>query len=987
MEKVNSSNPKPRRLKGQTWQVEEMMGIFLVILIFGGVVLVIIAGWGGLGNMLNDFCQKNPTWCGASKAADSDYRIAKASSDALFIAINCIANPADCRSDCSDSNGCTFDPNNLVIQAGLFGTVSASDQDDIVTLKCVEDAYYDVDDVYEFLPSSLDDAQSICNDWCTIEDKCEPTESRHVYLDELYRKDHVLGCSCSFLDDEGKLRTRIQKTYGFDIEDVISECREYFSDERWIILGSTPEPDDIYIGNCEEFSISEDSAAREFYDRKLEDSDSESYYTSGKECTCNLYENQGDTVPVTSYPVYGLDIESIHSPVVRCSKDQANMDSSGSKAEDYSLSGCKDFGGELIYYKEGDSGAQGPLLHKCQERTIDCTITNFQLPQEVSNADEWIGGFGDPLFLVYWQAFPPGEDADWEGMATWTKGLTTVTFGAMCIYGIIKGARGKYVAGKVALSTSKSRAVSWVSEKFKKSFSKLFGSGSTAATREFDDLIRFYETGSWTTASKLSVLKSKIPEIANKLSRKELSAAFTKFKAGAALRADYTATATALVSADAYVAKLIDHKFGKFFPEEEEADKIVLHKPLDKREMLDLEPRHPIMPEVTDPVHQDLIKMNKPVMLSKSGKFGIGEELKSFWLASPCRTNLKIDEDEIVCTAYEYDSASGLTRCDNPDEEGWFQGLDKDRLVGCGSLPDANRDDSIQLIREGDFIQDMDSITIFEDGVQTDTPDGSKPLYKIYDPINLITLYFDRTTQKIEYIKAGDGEIQEFEDPRAILGFGEHVCSVGTDNDPISSTVGLGEDDMFICKEIYIKKDLTDYEQTKYYIYGALDDESNLFKFTALRIDYYFYFYKIEKSIILEDMSEQEGSLSFNGKIDKVSDVVFGKTALGGLDIKYTRSFSDIDNDGVPDSVSSTNCKIDAVIVEPDMSPYDDEPNYCYKGKYSGYGDFAFTTGSILVSTAFKGKGWGALASTAADCVLAYYSARSNNQWPHRGSF
>ena len=67
-----------RSLKGQTFQIEEMLGIFLVILVFGGVVLLIIGGWGGLNSVLNDFCEKNPSWCGASDATDADYATAKA---------------------------------------------------------------------------------------------------------------------------------------------------------------------------------------------------------------------------------------------------------------------------------------------------------------------------------------------------------------------------------------------------------------------------------------------------------------------------------------------------------------------------------------------------------------------------------------------------------------------------------------------------------------------------------------------------------------------------------------------------------------------------------------------------------------------------------------------------------------------------------------------------------------------------------------------
>lgn len=51
-------------MKGQSWQIEEMLKIFLVMVVFLGAVLLIIASTGGLNSVLEEFCLKNPTWCG-----------------------------------------------------------------------------------------------------------------------------------------------------------------------------------------------------------------------------------------------------------------------------------------------------------------------------------------------------------------------------------------------------------------------------------------------------------------------------------------------------------------------------------------------------------------------------------------------------------------------------------------------------------------------------------------------------------------------------------------------------------------------------------------------------------------------------------------------------------------------------------------------------------------------------------------------------------
>lgn len=42
-----------------------------------------------------------------------------------------------------------------------------------------------------------------------------------------------------------------------------------------------------------------------------------------------------------------------------------------------------------------------------------CKIIDFNLPQEITDAEEWILGAGDPLYLIYWQQFPQDEEAAW----------------------------------------------------------------------------------------------------------------------------------------------------------------------------------------------------------------------------------------------------------------------------------------------------------------------------------------------------------------------------------------------------------------------------------------------------------------------------------------------------------------------------------------------------------------------------------------------
>jgi len=52
------------KLKGQGWQIEEMLKIIVVLVVFSGAILIIIGATGGLNAVLQEFCLKNPSWCG-----------------------------------------------------------------------------------------------------------------------------------------------------------------------------------------------------------------------------------------------------------------------------------------------------------------------------------------------------------------------------------------------------------------------------------------------------------------------------------------------------------------------------------------------------------------------------------------------------------------------------------------------------------------------------------------------------------------------------------------------------------------------------------------------------------------------------------------------------------------------------------------------------------------------------------------------------------
>jgi len=74
---------------------------------------------------------------------------------------------------------------------------------------------------------------------------------------------------------------------------------------------------------------------------------------------------------------------------------------------------------------------------------MECQVENFQLVQDVTSAEDWIGWFGDPYFLVYWQKFPIEED-------TWTFSPNWKTYVVLGVISIIP----PFKAGKIVLGTT-----------------------------------------------------------------------------------------------------------------------------------------------------------------------------------------------------------------------------------------------------------------------------------------------------------------------------------------------------------------------------------------------------------------------------------------------------------------------------------------------------------------------------------------------------
>ena len=734
----------PGRLKGQTMQVEEMIKLALIILIFSVSVLVIIGATGGLTSVLNDFCEKNPKWCGASSADDDDYKIAKASVNALVCAINTVAS-----GNIWAGSGC----------AEFYGTPSQANE---------------MYDIYGQVPSDFYGTGS-------GSDGSDETE-------------YIAGGGGKQVSGQ-----------------IISKD---FSD---------------FMTGLATAAAGESSSKPMVHCEPIEDVDD----------ICCEYDND-----------FGTDYEWLSTSI------------------------CVRIGGS----QHSDSS-------KCGTRKQKCTLYNFQLPQSfegTAKASEWINGYGDPLFLVYWQAFPPGESADWDSESAWFKGSGTLFFGAMCLIGVKRSVTSAIRGGASLVTSSSTKAASYLASKIKglKGASQASKEGAEGVVKvleresEYYRQLENYYSSSTTTVTKVSrnsFLDKAMPYIVGALKKSgEGSKGYTAFsKIGIATKTvAYTSAVSGIVGLESYIASRADSEFGKFFRKETDPDKIMLQMPLNEREEFSLKTSdRDVNPPsiITDPSTENIVKTNKPVLLSKSGYdiwlTRIGEELKPFYLASPCKTDLKISEQSVLCSSYSYDVNTGEVSCETPAEYGrFFDGVKKfftkTSPSGCGSLIPFDEklivpDDLIN--REAAFIQDMDTVRIFEDNVNIidATRENGKSLQcscysnMHYDPVektgkNLTEILDKCYEYDIDIKLNANGKTKEYFEPDVkkeewrefVKGIREqilvsHCEEIGTSSGPASSnarrcTCNIGFSDDLQSPFAGLSDSLS------YPVYGISDTEAGL---------------------------------------------------------------------------------------------------------------------------------------------------------------
>jgi hypothetical protein len=134
----------------------------------------------------------------------------------------------------------------------------------------------------------------------------------------------------------------------------------------------------------------------------------------------------------------------------------------------------------IIHHKNGKTevfgrGESNKIIEIGSEKSSVCKVSNFNLPETFAGfaggAKEFIPVAGDPSFLVYYQRFPVGEDADWSDMAPWFRDVGKVMFLGMCVLDVYTGVR----AGATVVKGAAARGGAAVTGFAKETGTKIIG--------------------------------------------------------------------------------------------------------------------------------------------------------------------------------------------------------------------------------------------------------------------------------------------------------------------------------------------------------------------------------------------------------------------------------------------------------------------------------------------------------------------------------
>ena len=1039
----------------------------LVLCLIGGILFVAMlqTSGGNLGSMLEEFCRNWPEFCG--QRTQMEEQIAKASMDMLVCAVNRVTtgNPdLECEIEDITSIGTgggsillpTYTTGSMILEPRIddnpvardslsgysvfLSSVSFQEEDaDEPPVECGPGEKITRYDYIRIRASGTAEANSKCSEACDKSDYDCISSLRDPLIYNYHlalpinsdNKITMLKCECYYTSYYDILKKYVTEDLGAfvgnTLNDVVINCIDFHSREFYGYFKQNDLPlptlDEMTLENCESVEVSKSSFGTDhpYYEIVAE------VETAAKEYAC--YTEMDEDVNVKLYSLDGSeDLEKVCEPIFDLYgnqlynfEDENELIYNGDYPDDgeskflllkYRFNKNAVIMEDDYHYEDNQIGFYDCKM-ELEIPTISCSVNDFLLPQTFEGLDkpkQWIEGFGDPEFLVYYEKFPFGEEKSWSGIDSWIKGSTHIMFAVMCLSSVISVVRAptKIFAAAKQLGKAGKSAI-----KSAKAITKTAKALDTVTdiTKYGDDVIRY--------ASKADDVAKGL-EIAKKFGTR-----FTVMSGAVAL--------------GTYAGMVMDGNIGKYFDEDKEG-KMILQRPMTalKEKGVELSKN----PATT----QNPISTVKPILLYKEDK----KQFVPFYLASPCEADLNVEMKMILCDYYQYDPTDSSVTCFGPDDKN-----DIEEYPECGLDRALAGDQGRGIYYSVMTMREHPKLVEYENG----------KLDKIYFPHLSIDLDKDvyykvnqqlSGTEMVEWINnlTGNDPVEAWSYNKKVFYFldlyygNEKICSDINIMECNSQMTSISVD---VCDENGDCESQFQYfpECSTYNGYSNLDTEemgggglvpgdnsekclnfvnSNIFPYYDQwgRLETYTSNEDIQEMISVEGIEGEYGTVAppvtdlrirfvrhhitpsdqggvFDFSKFKTFEFTDAENCIGecefdgdwdwftltqGLsgDEVFKMYWSPSDEEGITETqIGQANCKIPAIVVTPDQDPYvsRDEYNFCYTRGRLGV-SIALTAGEIALDAAsmiIPGP-IGMVAAIVSNCGLAAFENKETTTWP-----
>ncbi|MBL7206261.1 MAG: hypothetical protein ISS36_01540 [Candidatus Aenigmarchaeota archaeon] len=346
-------------------------------------------------------------------------------------------------------------------------------------------------------------------------------------------------------------------------------------------------------------------------------------------------------------------------------------------------------------------------VYRCMVPEVSCTIDEFILPQRITDAEEHIAHYGDPLYLIYWEEFPKEWDT-WTYEPDWKMHLLIGTIsvfpfgkiGGMLFKGSVNIAKGGRAA--TALAASLKTAPGVTDDAAKVVIATLKSGGGKVTDKSLKAAIRTAMPGALgPQIDDIALAASKsmgkhlgyggVKEILKRTFSAHMARKLVKYPLKHPIRVlgKFVAGEAALLLVN--LVESMSHKY------EPVGNSIVLKIPF------------------LDPDNFELTEgwEGKPVVVKwNPGAFGF-EKTTRFHLVSPCKiSKLDITQKYVECSSYSYNWKEKATKCTyaDPDESDWgieeVSSIEKSRMCRLKSLAGIDTE-KLDKTNTRDFIHEL----------------------------------------------------------------------------------------------------------------------------------------------------------------------------------------------------------------------------------------------------------------------------------------